>query len=244
MRAPWTTATLALALASCVVAGAPHVDSPAPASGADGVAGNDLEVSFGWNRWARMKANPRSTASAVRQTRVFPLVLRPRQSFFAPRHANVTYYPGAQRWELRDPDERGSTVIRRVASASNRWLRWTLFKLPRQAFVERAELRLAMERADLEAARHAPPRVALALQQVTPARVKVDWNQVLTPPFEPVHPNFPGMWWDVTRFVRVAHQTGDMHRNLGLVIENAGRMDGRSPELHIWYRIPVAATAE
>lgn len=245
MRAPWTATALALALALAAgSAAAPHVDSPAPVSSARGVAGNDLEVTYGWNRWARLKANPRRTAGAVRQTRLFPLVLRPRQSFFAPRRAQVTYFPNAQRWELLDHDERGPTVIPRVAEARNLWLRWDMFKLPRQAQVERAELRMKMERADLATALRSPPGVALALQRVTPARVTIDWNHVVTPPREPVQTNFPGMWWDVTRFVQVAQQTGDMNRNLGLVIENAGRMDDREPELHLWFRIPVPATAE
>lgn len=237
MRAPWTTLALALALACG--AGASE-----PVSGGDALGGNDLEVSFGWARWSQLRANPRRLAGAVRQTRIFPVLLRPRQAFFAPTSAQITYFPRAQRWELRDPDEHGPTVIRRVAEDRQLWTRWDLFRLPRQAMVARAELRMEMERADLEVARRRAPRVALALQTVTPARVRVDWNQVVTPAREPVTASFPGLWWDVTRFVQVAHQTGELDRNLGLVIENAGRMDERATELHVWFRIPVPATAE
>ena len=244
MRAPWKTAALVLALASGAAAEAPYLHSPEPPSSAEGVAGNDLEVTFGWDRWARMKANPRRLAGAVRQTRVFPLVMSPTQTFYAPVDGEITYFPRVHRWELRDPDEHGPTVVQRVARDRELWLRWDLLPLPRQAFIDRAELRMPMERADLAIARRSGNRVALALQRPTPGRVRVDWSHVVASPKQEVHPDYPGMWWDVTRFVRVAHQTGDLHRNLGLVIENAGRMDERAPELHVWYRIPVAATAE
>lgn len=237
MRAPWTTLALAMVLACS--AGANE-----PPSGREGIAGNDLEVSFGFERWGQMRANPRRAADAVRQTRVFPLVLEPRQFFFAPQEAHVALLPRTHHWEYRGRDERGPTVITRTADERALWMRWDLFKLPRQAQVERAELRLTMQRRDLEEAWKAPPRVTLALQAPTPAFVTADWNRALTPQVSEVTHNYPTMWWDVTRFVAVAQQTGELHRNLGLVIGNAGRMEHRRPELHVWYRIPVVATAE
>lgn len=203
-----------------------------------------VDVPDGYGRWGRALENPRAETRVRRATRVFKEVLRPTQRFFAPWSPGVTYFPNMDRWEDRGPGTTGPRVIPNTPNLRTLWLRWDLWKVPRGAVVTRAELRMAMKMSDIPVERVTPSRVGLALQTVTPGRVTTRWNRNLRLPVADVHHNYPSMWWDVSRFAQVAHQVGDLHRPIGLAVDNAGHLTDRRPELHVWYRLPVDATAE
>lgn len=214
-----------------------------PASCQQGVS--DLEVVFDRARWARLKANPRQPTRIKRATRTFQEVLEPIQKFYGPKWPDEALFPTVHRYRDRERTHTRSEVLTREAHRRTLWLRWSLFTIPPTAKIVRAELHMDMALGDRGRNHATPSHAYLALTDFTPDRIRKKWSDdFLQGPSVPVRQHFPTQHWEVTRFAQVAHAPGDRWRKLGLVIDNAGNMTDRSPELRVWYYLPVEATAE
>jgi hypothetical protein len=124
-------------------------------------------------------------------------------------------------------------------------LAFQLWKVPRGAQVVRAELRMAMSLGDREREGKWPTLVHLDQSAAIPVRLEKGWAESrLGPPAVRVRHEYPSMWWDVTLFAQVAQPVGDLWRQLGLLVDNAGHLGSRGAELHVWYLLPLEATAE
>ncbi len=205
---------------------------------------NDLEPTPGYAAWGKTLANPRIPTDVRRMTRTFEEVLKPKQHFFAPKSEGVVYFPRTHRWQDFGSPVTGPRVIGNKPEFRTLWLRWDLWKIPRQAVIQKAELRMKTRAGDGIAEASWPSKVGLALQTVTPDRITMRWNRNLRGPLAPSHIDVRSRYWNVTRFAQVAHQTGELWRNFGLAIDNAGHLIQRQPELVLWYTLPVTATAE
>jgi hypothetical protein len=206
---------------------------------------SDLEVHFDRARWARLKANPRAPTEVLRATRTFLAVLKPVQTFYAPKREDEALFPTVHRWRDRERIHERSEVLTRVAHQRSLWLRWSFFSVPARAKIVRAELHMEMALGDRERNHFSPSTAHLALTDQTPARIRKGFGDpFLATPGVAVRQHFPGQHWEITRFAQVAHDTGDRWRKLGLVIDNGGNMTDRHPELRVWYYLPVEATAE
>lgn len=207
----------------------------------------DLEVKFDQGRWAQLRANPRRATDLRRGTRSFQEVLRPDRVVFAPKLEDRVLLRDVRGWEDRTGLRNGPEVAATERWPSHRalWLRFQLWKVPRTALVHRAELRLAMSLGDLQREAKWPTEVHLDMADIVPVHLRKAWTEErMRPPAVRVQHNYPTMWWDVTRFVQVGQQEGDLWRSLSLVLDNAGHLGSRRPELHVWYTLPLEATAE
>lgn len=206
---------------------------------------SDLEVVFDRARWAKLKANPQEPTRVRRATETFQVALKPIQTFYGPKYQDEALFPTVHRYRDRERTHERSEVLTREAHRRTLWLRWSLFKVPPTAKVVRAELHMEMALGDRERNHATPSDAYLALTDATPARIRQDWSdRFLGGPAIPVRQHFPTQHWELTRFVQVAHEEGDRWRKLGVVIDNAGNMTDRHPELRVWFYLPVQATAE
>lgn len=203
-----------------------------------------LQPVYSYGDFARMRANVEEPTQVRRATRNFHQVLEPLESYWSPNPQKIKFLKRSQRWELTPREQGRPRPIENPAPHRSLWMRFHLARIPRQAVIEKAELRMQMWPSDLR--RFDPERVRahLALQTIVPERLMREWRRNIRGEGHRLHFNYPSMWWDVKEFVRLSQPTGEIFRPFGVVVENAGQLFERRPELHIWYRLPVSATAE
>lgn len=194
---------------------------------------------FGVSRLAGWRENPHRRDIEVRSTRQFAEVLHPVDV------QSIAYDGARQLWDVREwYVERDTGRVRSLdAWASKRgvWWRWDLLKVPRQAQVDAATLRVFYGRTWPASMRKDPPRVTVSFE---PWGLEMQyWTRRRTPDPGGIEPvvNGPALEWDVTDLVREAHARSGLNRRFHLVVRNMNRPGGPRPALGVSYRIPSLA---
>ena len=199
---------------------------------------------YTYGNFAKLKENDRRPTSIRRASKLFHQVIQPLEEYFSPNHEKVTFFRRSKRWELTPKAQGRPRPIENPSHARTLWLRFHLARIPRTAVIEKAQLRMSMWPRDLKNIDPEITRAHLAFQTDVPERLERVWHRNVRGEGTHLNFNFPGLWWDIKEFARLAQPTGDIFRPFGLAIENAGQFFERDPEIHIWYRLPVGATAE